>query len=128
MISYNISNQLYVNFMATTSGVKVKNINKTSTKQAPLTLESLITIGDALRDKGKLNEASEFYYKSLYSREKAFGADHPSTLEAVQSLALLLEMKKNFSEAENMYIRFDNYMHSYYRNGSIYLLFKQDII
>ena len=89
--------------MASIASSKVKIVG--NTKQAPLTLDSLITLGDTLRDKGKLNEASEFYYKSLYSREKALGFDHPSTLEAVNSLALLLELKRNFSEAENMFLR-----------------------
>lgn len=76
-----------------------------TTASSPLTLTALSTLGEALKEQGKFNEAAEFYRKSLMSKEKAFGVDHPATLEVVQSLALLLEIKRNFDESEELFKR-----------------------
>lgn len=76
-----------------------------SSKQNPLTLRNLSTLADVLKEKGRLNEAAEFYRKGLEGREEILGVDHPSTLEVVNSLALLLEEKKNFDESEALFKR-----------------------
>ena len=66
---------------------------------------ALHTFGHLYADQGKLAEAQEMYLRALKGFEKAFGADHTSTLDTVNNLGNLYANQSKLAEAEEMYSR-----------------------
>ncbi|KAN0083094.1 hypothetical protein V8E54_002182 [Elaphomyces granulatus] len=56
-------------------------------------------------DQGKLDEAEKMYQRALQGKEKAWGLDHTSTLDTVNSLGALYADQGKLDEAEKMYQR-----------------------
>ena len=54
---------------------------------------------------GLLKEAEEMYVRALKGKEKAWGAEHTSTLDTVNNLGLLYADQGKMAEAEEMYAR-----------------------
>jgi tetratricopeptide (TPR) repeat protein len=52
-----------------------------------------------LESTGKYEEALEMYEKALAGLTRALGADHPSTLDTMNNIALVLETQGKFQEA-----------------------------
>jgi hypothetical protein len=50
-------------------------------------------------------EAEQMYVRALRGYEKAWGADHTSTLDTVHNLDLLYTDQGKMAEAEEMYVR-----------------------
>jgi tetratricopeptide (TPR) repeat protein len=82
---------------------------------------SYIVLNDLLRDTGmehayhqlgllywsqcKLAEAEQMYQRALQGYEKALGAEHTSTLMAINNLGILYQSQGKLAEAEQMYQR-----------------------
>ena len=54
---------------------------------------------------GRLKEAEAMYMRALKGREKAWGAEHTSTLDTVNNLGNLYSDQGKMAEAEKMYMR-----------------------
>ena len=54
---------------------------------------------------GRLKEAEAMYMRALKGYEKAWGAEHTSTLSTVNNLAVLYSDQGKIAEAEAMYMR-----------------------
>jgi len=54
---------------------------------------------------GRLEEAEEMYMRALQGKEKAWGAEHTSTLSTVNNLGALYAALGRLDEAEKMYMR-----------------------
>ena len=54
---------------------------------------------------GRLKEAEKIYARALKGYEKAWGAEHTSTLNTVNNLGLLYKNQGKMAEAEEMYVR-----------------------
>ncbi|KAI1847293.1 hypothetical protein JX265_013981 [Neoarthrinium moseri] len=62
-------------------------------------------LGNLYSDQGKMQEAEEMYLWALRGFEKAWGADHTSTLSTVGNLGILYSDQGKMQEAEEMYLR-----------------------
>jgi tetratricopeptide (TPR) repeat protein len=63
------------------------------------------SLGGLYLDQGRLREAEIMYDRALKDKEKAFGPDHTSTLNTVNSLGSLYSKRDRLREAEAMYDR-----------------------
>ncbi|KAI0506703.1 hypothetical protein F5B22DRAFT_440722 [Xylaria bambusicola] len=63
------------------------------------------SLGNLFRSQGKLAEAEAMYIRALQGYEKAWGPEHPSTLDTVNNLGLLYKDQSKLAKAEAMYIR-----------------------
>ena len=54
---------------------------------------------------GRLKEAEAMYIRALKGCEKAWGAEHTSTLDTVNNLGNLYKNQGKMAEAEAMYMR-----------------------
>lgn len=86
-------------------GKKAMSKTLKTTTGVPLTLANINNVGELLKDKGQLAASEELYRKGLTGREEVFGMDHPATLEAAHSLAVVLEARRFFDQTEEMYLR-----------------------
>ncbi len=62
-------------------------------------------LGLLYADQGKLTEVEKVYQRALEGREKAWGAEHTSTLDTVNNLGALYKNQGKLAEAEKMYQR-----------------------
>jgi tetratricopeptide (TPR) repeat protein len=62
-------------------------------------------LGRLYADQGKLDEAEKMYERALQGNEKTLGAEHTSTLDTVNNLAVLYSDQGKLDEAEKMYER-----------------------
>ncbi|KAI4086028.1 MAG: hypothetical protein L6R37_008451, partial [Teloschistes peruensis] len=63
-------------------------------------VEDIYPIGYLDSMMGRLKEAEEMYMRALKGYEKAWGAEHTSTLDTVNNLGLLYENQAKMAEAE----------------------------
>ncbi|KAK6500012.1 hypothetical protein TWF481_010371 [Arthrobotrys musiformis] len=56
-------------------------------------------------NQGKHDEAMQWYERALSGKEKAFGRDHPSTLNTVNNIALVFDNQGKHDEAMKLYWR-----------------------
>jgi tetratricopeptide (TPR) repeat protein len=63
------------------------------------------SLGYLFYEQSKLAEAEQMYQRALQGREKALGAEHTSTLDAVNNLGNLYRNQGKLAEAEQMYQR-----------------------
>ena len=68
-------------------------------------LAGLHNLGILYADQGRLAEAEAMYERALAGKEKALGAEHPSTLSTVGNLGILYTNQGRLAEAEAMYER-----------------------
>ena len=68
-------------------------------------LEIYLTFGGFYRDHCRLEDAERIYERALVGHEKAFGVDHPTTLDTVNKLGLLYIDQGRLADAEGMYER-----------------------
>ena len=54
---------------------------------------------------GLLKKAEEMYVRALKGYEKAWGAEHTSTLDTINNLGILYADQGKMAEAEEMYVR-----------------------
>ncbi|KAN0072319.1 hypothetical protein V8E54_009248 [Elaphomyces granulatus] len=66
---------------------------------------ALFNLGSLYAEQDKLDEAEKMYQHVLRGEEKAWGPDHTSTLDTVNSLGLLYKSQGKLGEAEKMYQR-----------------------
>ncbi|KAN0069072.1 HET domain containing protein [Elaphomyces granulatus] len=66
---------------------------------------ALHMLGTLYRNQGKLDKAEKMYQRALQGKEKAWGPDHTSTLNTVNSLGILYADQGKLDEAEKMYQR-----------------------
>lgn len=98
------SARLYPEGSSSSSKKATLSSSSTSSKsKAVFTLRDFTTLGDVLKEGGKLREAEDLYLSGLQGREKALGRDHPETLSTAHNLALIYEAQRKFSEAEDLY-------------------------
>ncbi|KFZ25299.1 hypothetical protein V502_00223 [Pseudogymnoascus sp. VKM F-4520 (FW-2644)] len=62
-------------------------------------------LGILYADQGKLVEAEQMYQRALQGYERAWGPEHTSTLDTVNSLGVLYKSQGKLVEAEQMYQR-----------------------
>ena len=62
----------------------------------------LFNIGECFRISSKYTEAEQMYRQTLELREKVLGQEHPSTLDSMNNLALVLDSQGKYDEAEQM--------------------------
>jgi tetratricopeptide (TPR) repeat protein len=62
-------------------------------------------LGALYKDQGKMAEAEEMYMRALRGKEKAWGAEHTSTLDMVHNLGVLYADQGKMAEADEMYVR-----------------------
>merc|ERR1711924_266135 len=63
------------------------------------------TLGEMLRNKGKLEEAEPAFRRTFISNEEKLGPDHPRTLTSISNLADVLRLLGQLEEAEGHYRR-----------------------
>ena len=68
-------------------------------------IEDVYRIGYLDSMMGRLKEAEAMYMRALKGYEKAWGAEHTSTLSTVNNLAVLYSDQGKIAEAEAMYMR-----------------------
>ena len=68
-------------------------------------MEDMYQIGYLDSIIGRLKEAEAMYLRALKGYEKAWGAEHTSTLDTVNNLAVLYSDQGKMAEAEAMYMR-----------------------
>ena len=62
-----------------------------------------LTLGNAYRALGEYAEAQKHLERSVNLRKQKLGADHPDTLESMNDLALLYDIRGHYEEAEALY-------------------------
>ena len=62
-------------------------------------------VGMRLLDLARYSEAEPLFRRAMEARERVLGPDHPDTLSSVNSLALLLDGKRDYAGAEPLYRR-----------------------
>ncbi|MCJ1426026.1 hypothetical protein MMC29_003928, partial [Sticta canariensis] len=62
-------------------------------------------LGHLYSHQDKMKEAENLYLRALAGKEKAWGAEHTSTLETVNNLAILYSVQGKMNEAEKLYLR-----------------------
>jgi tetratricopeptide (TPR) repeat protein len=65
-------------------------------------LDQMSRFGYFLHRSSRYNEAGEMYLRAIQGYEKAFGADHPSTLDIANSLGVLFKDQGKLKKAEEM--------------------------
>jgi len=65
-------------------------------------LEACITFGDFYSDQGRLEDAESMYNRALAGYEKAWGADHTSTLIIINNLGTLYKNQNRLTDADMM--------------------------
>ena len=60
-------------------------------------------MGEYFLQTGKYIEAEKSYRQALELRERLLGVDHPSTLDSMNNLALVLDSQGKYEEAEKMH-------------------------
>ncbi|KAF2801475.1 uncharacterized protein BDZ99DRAFT_221763 [Mytilinidion resinicola] len=65
--------------------------------------DALFNMGSLYAEQGKLDKAVKMYKQALQTAEKAVGAEHTSTLAAVNNLGILYTKQGKLSEAEKMF-------------------------
>jgi tetratricopeptide (TPR) repeat protein len=68
-------------------------------------LDTVNNLGNLYKNQGKMVEAEEMYMRALEGYEKAWGAEHTSTLTMVNNLGNLYANQDKMVEAEEMYMR-----------------------
>ena len=63
----------------------------------------LTKAGDFLKANGQYRDAELMHVKALASRARVLGADHPSTVDSVNNLALCVDAQGKRAEAETMF-------------------------
>ena len=70
-----------------------------------INMDDIYRIGYLNNMMGRLKEAEAMYVRALKGWEKAWGAEHTSTLDTVNNLGLLYANQGKMAEAEKMYMR-----------------------
>ena len=70
-----------------------------------INMGDIYCIGYLNETMGRLTEAEAMYMRALKRCEKAWGAEHPSTLNTVKNLGNLYADQGKMAEAEAMYMR-----------------------
>ncbi|KAL9607687.1 MAG: hypothetical protein Q9167_007423 [Letrouitia subvulpina] len=68
-------------------------------------MEDIYRIGHSDSMMGRLKEAEAMYMRALKGYEKAWGTEHKSTLDTVNSLGILYKDQGKMAKAEEMYMR-----------------------
>lgn len=68
-----------------------------------MTIKNFEHLAEVLKEQGKLLESEDLYRNAVIGKEKVFGPNHPETLDAKHSLALIFEAERKFEDAEDMY-------------------------
>lgn len=68
-------------------------------------IDDIFNIGHLNYMIGRLKEAEKIYMRALEGYEKAWGAEHTSTLSTVNNLGILYTDQGKMAEAEKMYMR-----------------------
>jgi tetratricopeptide (TPR) repeat protein len=68
-------------------------------------LRAIHNLGYLYSERGRLKDAEEMYMQALEGRERALGADHPSTLNTVSELGIIYSDQGKLHGAEKMYNR-----------------------
>lgn len=68
-------------------------------------LSTINNLGILYAYQGKVTEAEEMYMWALQGKEKAWGAEHISTISTVNNLGILYAHQGKIMEAEEMYMR-----------------------
>jgi len=56
-----------------------------------------------LNSQGKYEEAEQMHRQALELKKDVLGSEHPSTLNSINNLALVLRSQGKYEEAEQMY-------------------------
>jgi eukaryotic-like serine/threonine-protein kinase len=83
----------------------VEKIGKGLADEPEVLSRLLLTMGRVYIGLGLFREAGPVLEKSVETRRRLFGEDHPETLSAIQSLAFLYAETGRTSDAEKLYLR-----------------------
>lgn len=85
------------------AGAKVSPAKNAPVPSRGMTIKNFEKLADVLKEKGQLLESEDLYRNAVIGKEKVLGANHPETLAAKHSLALVFEAERKFEDAEDMY-------------------------
>ncbi len=77
---------------------------ETASAQSPELMQAYRQ-GQALKKKGRYQEAIPFFQKALELAVREFGPDHPTTAIIINNLALLYDNQGRYGDAEPLYNR-----------------------